>query len=373
MSHRNPIKVLHLASGDRWAGAEVQLFTLLTQLRRYADIEPIAVLLNDGELAHRLRELQISVDVLDESKLSGAAIFSKLLQLLRKHAPDVLHTHRQKENIFGTIANALSIRACSVRTVHGASEHAPRRLSQRMLRALDVWTGNHLQQRVIAVSADLAIKLEENFSPKRIAVIENGVDIDAVRAAVKPVDFRVAASDMVHIGIVGRLDPVKRIDIFLAMAQQLLRESPDTAWHFHIFGEGSLESSLKSLALALQIDQAVTFHGHRLDITACIAGLDAVVMCSDHEGLPMTVLESLAVGTPMLAHAVGGLRAILAGNAGGLLVSEHSPRGYAMALQHLLQQDRAQLGEMGLRRLRERYSAEINAAQVAELYHRCLN
>lgn len=372
MSHSNPIKVLHLASGDRWAGAEVQLFTLLTQLQRLPDIEPAAILLNEGELAQCLREQGIAVDVLDEGLLPSRIIVKRLLQLLRRHAPQILHTHRQKENIFGSVANTLSIRARSVRTVHGACEHIPKRASQRMIHALDRWTGNHLQQRVIAVSDDLALKLRSDFAQKTIVVIENGVDISAVRASVKPVDFRLNAPDKVHIGIVGRLDPVKRIDIFLQMAQLLLNEQPATPWHFHIFGEGALDHSLKTLASQLGISSAVTFHGHRRDSAACLAGLDAVVMCSDHEGLPMTVLEALAVGTPMLAHAVGGLRTVLAEGAGGLLVTDHSPRGYTNALKQLLQQDRSQLKAAGLTRLQEHYSAETNAARVAELYRTLL-
>src|SRR5690606_18164799 len=373
-SHPTAITAMHLASGDRWAGAEVQLFTLLTQLRCRDDVVPRAILLNDGELALRLRQHDIDVDILDESRLSSTAIFAGLRELLRKHSPQILHTHRLKENILGTLANTFAntptARARSVRTVHGAPEHAPRRLPQKAIRALDIWTGNHLQQRVIAVSQDLAGKLRNDF--RHVDVIENGVDIGAVRATVKPVDFRLAAPDTTHIGIVGRLDPVKRIDIFLTMAAQLLREQPQKAWHFHVFGEGALETALKAQAAALQIDHAVTFHGHRRDIAACIAGLDAIVMCSDHEGLPMTVLEALAVGTPMLAHATGGLNAVLAGGAGGLLVANHSTAGYVQGLLALLDSDRTALKANGLSRLQAQYSAGANAQRVAELYRSLL-
>lgn len=365
------LKVVHIASGDRWAGAEVQLYTLLTQLNKNDDSEPSAILLNDGELAQRLRAQHIHVDVIDESQHSTLTIFCKLIKLLREHSPDIVHTHRQKENILGAIASALSIRARSVRTVHGANEQAPLRASHRLIRALDRWVGNCLQQRVIAVSDDLALKLRSDFLAK-IVVIENGVDINAVRSAVKPVDFRLAAPNKVHIGIIGRLDPVKRIDIFLSMAQLLLSEQPATPWHFHIFGEGALDHSLKTLASQLGINNAATFHGHRRDSAACLAGLDAVIMCSDHEGLPMTVLEALAVGTPILAHAVGGLNAVLADDAGGRLVAEHAPRGYSNALIQLLQQDKARFKAAGLTRVRQHYSAEINATQIAELYRTLL-
>ncbi|HET8710885.1 MAG TPA: glycosyltransferase, partial [Spongiibacteraceae bacterium] len=359
---RCPLKVMHLASGDRWAGAEVQLFTLLSELQKMPDIEPRAILLNEGELAKRLRERGVPVDILDESTLSSPTIFLRLIKLLRKHHPDMLHTHRLKENILGGLANALSIRVRSVRTVHGANENPPKRLHHRLIHALDLWTGNHLQQRIIAVSDDLAQKLRNNFSSEKIIVIENGVDIEAVRASVHPVEFRETEPSATHIGIVGRLDPVKRIDIFLDMAKLLIDEQPQRSWRFHVFGEGRLLTDLAQQAQRLSIDNVLTFHGHRSDIASCIAALDTLVMCSDHEGLPMTVLEALAIGTPMIAHAVGGLVDVLGGDAGGMLVSDHTGAGYASALIKLYALERLVIRDNGYQRVQEHYSAERNAS-----------
>ena len=375
MSHapvHNRIDVLHLASGDRWAGAEVQLFTLLSQLRQNDGVQPRAVLLNEGELAQRLRAIDVPVDVLDESRLSSGAIARELIALLRKYRPHILHTHRQKENILGSIANAVSVRARSVRTVHGAEENPPHTLPQKLIRALDRWTGRYLQQHVIAVSNDLAEKLRSHFDPKQLVVIENGIDIVRTRKAVAPAEFRKLAPDSFHIGLIGRLDHVKRIDLFLAMAKELLEQPTDKAWHFHVFGEGALEGSLKQIASTLNINHAVTFHGHRRDIAGCLAALDAIVMCSDHEGLPMTALEAIALGTPVIAHNVGGLSPLLAGEAGGILVDDHSPTGYAEAVRQLLQNNNVELKEKGMTRLREHYSAESNAVKVVDLYRGCL-
>lgn len=368
--------MLHIASGDRWAGAEVQLYTLLTQLHQRNDITPRAILLNDSELANRLRARDIPVDILDESRLGALAVLRGLCALLKQHQPDIVHTHRLKENILGAVANRLTIRAASLRTVHGAEETQAdglRQLPKRLIRTLDRWVGRHLQQRVIAVSAPLAELLAIDFPREQIAIIENGVDIDAVLAAVTPVEFREREPQAVHVGLVGRLDAVKRVDIFLQMARQLIDNQPSTNWRFHIFGEGSQETSLKQLSTALSLDAHVIFHGHRRDIAACIAGLDALVMCSDHEGLPMTILEALAVGTPILAHAVGGLNVVLEGNRGGELVSQHTAEGYQRGLLQLLGRDRSQLAREGLATLHARYSAESNASAVADAYQRCLN
>lgn len=364
----HPLKVMHIASGDRWAGAEVQLFTLLTELHKMPDIEPRAILLNHGELAQRLQQQGVAVDIVDENTLSSPAIFMRLIKLLRQHRPDIVHTHRQKENILSCIANAISIRARAVRTVHGANEHPPQRLPQRLIHALDIWTGNHLQQRIIAVSQDLAQKLKHTFAAKNIVVIENGVDIDAVRASVRAAEFREKEPTTIHIGIVGRLDPVKRIDIFLDMVKLLADESTHQRWHFHIFGEGALLAELQQQSQQLGINALVTFHGHRTDIASCIAALDLLVMCSDHEGLPMTALESMTVGTPLVAHAVGELCLLLKDNCGGLSVTTHTAAGYANAVKNILAANKETLAAKGLDRIRENYSSQKNARRMTEMY-----
>lgn len=354
----------------------MQLFTLLSQLQRRADIEPRAVLMNDGELAKRLRATAIPVDIVDENAMGSLEILRNLGALLKRHQPDIVHTHRQKENILGAIANRCTVRAASMRTVHGAEEHPPRGLRQlpkQLIRALDRWVGSHWQQRVIAVSTPLADLLANHFPREQIVVIPNGVDIDAVRAAVVPADFREREPQAIHIGLVGRLDPVKRVDIFLQMAKQLSSDQPSTPWRFHVFGEGSLLQSLQQLSGQLGLNGCVCFHGHRQDIAACIAALNGLVMCSDHEGLPMTTLEALAVGTPVLAHDVGGLNMVLAGNKGGQLVSDHTPAGYVKGLLQMMARDRTTIAAHGLETLNQHYSAASNAAAVAELYQHCLN
>lgn len=365
------LRALHIASGDLWAGAEVQLFTLLTHFCDGSEVAPHAALLNEGDLARRLRERNIPVTIFDERRMNGVQIACGLRRLMAGLRPDIVHTHRQKENVLGSIANLLTTRAKSVRTCHGAPEHKPAgiaALHKQLFYALDLMCGRLLQQGIIAVSAPLAQDLAAHFAPASITVIGNGIDVDAVRAAVSPVDFRNSAPDAIHVGIVGRLEAVKRVDLFLETCVRLVRAAPDKTWRFHVIGDGSLRAQLQRHAATLGIQAAVTFHGHRFDSAACLAALDVLVMCSDHEGMPMTPLEAIAVGTPVVAHAVGGLRELLSGAAGGILVDDHAPAGYASAVLALLQSDQNALLEQGIARVRSEYSAAVNATKVADLY-----
>lgn len=350
------LKVLHIISGDRWAGAEAQAYTLLRALKQ--NVELHVILMNDGELARKLISENIPTTIIDENRYGSRAILKEIARVLKNIRPDVIHTHRQKENILGNIANFITIRAKSIRTVHGAPEYTPTGMGKLQV-WLDDFSGKYLQQGMIAVSEKLKSDLSATFPPHKIHVIPNGIDIESIRTQTSDPDFKRQSPNARHIGLIGRLDPVKRVDIFLEMARILLSDRPEDDWRFHVFGEGKLDSTLKTQAAALNILDHLDFHGHRMDIRDCIHGLDLIVMPSDHEGLPMVVLESLALETPVLAHAVGELVNILDDP---LLCREHQAAAYAKKVLHVLD------AKHPAPPLQEVYTAKVNADAVLSLY-----
>ncbi len=356
------LKVLHIISGDLWAGAEVQAYTLLTSLKNQCDLH--VVLMNDGELAHRLRQANIAVEIIDEQTMSGAQIIGKLIGVIKTAKPDLIHTHRQKENILASIANLAAAilpwrRIKSLRTTPGASEHSARGV-KRIIVWLDNVIGRYVQDAVIAVSQDLARKLVSTFPAQHIKVIENGIDCEALNALTPAKDIRAHAEDSIHIGIVGRLEPVKRVDLFIQTAHQLLQAQQKHSLKFHVIGDGKLKPGLIQQVEQLGMGDTIVFHGHRTDSTAAIASLDLIVMCSDHEGTPMTALETLALGKPLVAHNVGGLSEILA-DYPELLVNNHTHEGYSKCLlQQLEQRTKTQL--------RRTYTSTENADRTLQLY-----
>ena len=179
MNKSRTINVLHIASGDLWAGAEVQLFTLAKALNNKQGINISVVLLNHGTLEQKLLKNDINVIVLDESTLNGFQILWQLITVIREIKPDVIHTHRVKENILGSIA-ALFNNIPTVRTQHGAPEHKPAwfHIPKRLILFMDWFCGRFLQKKIIAVSEDLAGILQKSFPADKIKVIENGIDLN---------------------------------------------------------------------------------------------------------------------------------------------------------------------------------------------------
>lgn len=364
--------VVHIASGDLWAGAEVQLHTLCKTLNKMPDISVSVILLNHGTLENKLREQNICVEVLDETELNSARIFIRLIKALKRLKPDIVHTHRNKENILGSIAAKIAGNIPSLRTVHGAPEHRPsiKKPHQYLLYLLDWLTARYLQSKIIAVSEDLKTQLTKSYPENKIEVIENGVDFEALACHIKKqAPNSLSNKKSYKIGLVGRLTPVKRVDIFIETAKYIKTRHPELSIQFHIYGDGPLFNELKQLCNALAVNDIVQFEGHCDDIHAQIASLDALLITSDHEGLPMTLLEAMALGVPVVAHSVGGITKACQNGECCWLVDDNSADTVShMITDCLTEQALTTKTESAQTRIRLFYSTKVNAKSLLSKY-----
>lgn len=362
----NRLRVLHVMSGDLWAGAEAQACALLKELSRNPSFELRAALFNPGELEMRLRQAGIPVSVFDERSASSWRIALRLRQLVREFDPHVVHTHGFKENVLGGLAARSTGHRTSLRTVHGAPEHRPPpwRVDKQLARVLDDWAETRWQQASVAVSDDLGSRLRRQRTGIRVEVIHNGLDLaefDKLRqrhsARLRDRSERVA--------FIGRLVPVKRVDLFLEAAG-ILVERDRGRWHFDIIGDGPLREELGRSAAAKALAAQVTFHGFRSDAVEMLPDCDVLAFTSDHEGTPMAALEALAVGVPVVARAVGGLVEMLTGLRGCRLVDSDQPEVIAAAIEACV--------ESGERpELPPRYSISTCAKGYEALYARLVS
>jgi len=365
-------RVLHIASGDLWAGAEVQLFTLIKTLQNKLNVPVSVVLLNHGELETQLQNIGTKTIIIDESRLNWLQIMQLLVRNIRELSPDVIHTHRRKENILGSIASLLVNNTPCIRTAHG---NPPRpqiwNFSRWIIRQCDLLTGRFLQKCIISVSEDLAVILSKYLPEKNIRVIDNGLDYDAIYSRfIKRDRTSENSRNSFKIGIACRLVPVKRVDLFIQTAQYMQDHYPNLNTRFHIFGDGHLRDELEKLSHQLNISNVVRFEGHCVDIHDNIQRLDALLITSDHEGLPMILLEAMALHVPVIAHDIGGIPKVLDKGSCGILVQDHSAAGYGKAICKLASSPKtiSTLTENAAVRVQENYSAEKNARSYLSLY-----
>lgn len=375
MKKRNDApKIVHIASGDLWAGAEAQLFNLALKLKLRTNLH--IVLLNEGKLARLLRKAGISTTVISESNNSMFQLFYKLIRTLRPLNPHILHTHRRKENILGGLAGIL-LGAICIRTLHGVPERKTK--SFKPGKSISEFVESIMVKLVFRATIIPAEKLANEAtvlsSRGDTFVIENGIDIEQ---ALEWSNRDEPSSPFIGAGrsvaFVGRLVPVKRPDIFIEMARRLLlRDSEIGEVNFYVFGDGPLLSDMRHLANDYRITKHVKFLGHSEDIYQLLKGMDVVVLCSDGEGLPMVLLESMVLGVPIVAHAVGAIPDLLAHGGAGTLVTKHDPEGYATAVTESLQsKDVKKKAEEAEKRVRANYSIEKCTEKYLAIYDRLI-
>jgi glycosyltransferase involved in cell wall biosynthesis len=370
-----PLRVLHVASGDLWAGAEVQLYQLAREQRKDPRTAPHVVLMNHGLLEHNLRAEGIRFTVLDETRLGSPAILRRLLQLIGRFRPHVVHTHRQKENVLGAVAARLAGVPVCLRTVHGAPEfNAPLwRADKQLYRLMDWFAGALLQDTIIAVSEPLGHELAAVYPRRKIAVIPNGIDfLETARRAAEEVELPGADTDM-RLALVGRLVPVKRPDIFVQTAAQVLAAT-DKPVRFFIFGDGPLSSEISALITSLGLQERVHLMGFTDPLLPCLNRMHALLVTSDHEGLPMIVLEALALRVPVIARGVGGIPEVLRNGRYGRLIARQAPENYADAVLEYLQHSETQreAAEKAFEHAANYYSAMATSASYDRAYRGAL-
>lgn len=366
-----PISVVHIASGDLWAGAEVLLYQLAKAQHKNARIQLRIVLLNHGILEKKLIATGIPVTVIDETKTGGLRILARLCSYLTTLSPDIVHTHRHKENILGGLAAAYCSKARSLRTVHGAPEsHAAiMQVHKHLLSYADWLVGRLCQDRIVAVSAQLAERLVNQFLENKIRIIENGIDIDELRIAGAEPILLPGPPDAINIALIGRLVPVKRVDIFIHVAQ-VLKERNNRRYAFYVFGDGPLRTDIATLVDRMNLKGQVFMLGFRNNIAAYLSKMSFLLITSEHEGLPMNLLEALALKIPVISRAVGGIPTVLENGKCGVLVDGEDPRLYADAIEHSLA-DTARISTSvnnGYLRLTRQYAVDHTASQYFQLY-----
>lgn len=367
------MKVLHIAAADLWAGAETMLYNLISAQRQMVDVQVSAVLFNEGQLAQSLRALGVDPLILPEDRLGVPQLIRHCYRTIREQAPDIVHTHKFKEDLVGAAAAMLAGNVVCVRTVHGRDEAVGTswvgRSRLRLSRAVHDIFVRHGFAKTFAVSVPLQESLQQRYGADRVEYIANGVNVERFAR-----EQRCRGDETpVKVGFVGRLVPIKRLDIFLQAAAILAEKAPGR-FSFHIYGDGPEAGRLAELTRELGIADIVHFLGFSADVARQMSNLDLLYLTSDNEGLPMVVLEAMCLGVPVVTHAVGELPRVLDHGCCGTLVEVNEPARYADVGLDFLERREVYLARAseGRRRVAQHYSAAASARAYVEAYSRCL-
>jgi glycosyltransferase involved in cell wall biosynthesis len=286
----------------------------------------------------------------------------ELVRLLRRERPDIVHASSSKAGVLARLAARLVGVPICVFTVHGWAFAAHSGLAARLYRWADRLV-RPLTTATICVSEreqDAGLDAR-TCDAERTVVIPNAVDVSAAPQARpdRPKPLIVA---------VGRLKAPKDFVTFVRALSVL----PPRSFEAVIVGEGPdrrrLEEEIRRLGLA----ERVRLVGERADVPELLAGADIFVLPSASEGMPVSVLEGMAAGLPVVASRVGGVPELVVDGQTGVLVGPREPDELAAALERLVGEPalRRRLGDAGRTRAREHFDLDPFRRAHVELYSR---
>ena len=361
------MKVVHVASGDAWAGAERVIVSLAEGVGAQPGFVIEAVLLNEGRLAQTLRELGIHVEVIPESERSFSSLVRDLRRFLSARGADVVHAHRYKEILAAALASPRG-RPPLVVTVHGLEPSSQLARSEMLL----IWTTLIVARlsgaRFVAVSEELTTRLARVLGGNRVTSIRNPMPTLTASGGLPDLRQRFGwNSSRPIVGFVGRLEPVKGPDLFLEIAK---RARTDAC--FVLIGGGSLEKQLAGHVAGAGLGDRVGFLGETASASGYMRQFDVLALTSRHEGLPIVLLEAAANELPVVAFDVGGVRQVLDGGGDAVRVVPASRIDeFSAAVDDLLSNGASarHQAQRWSEAVRARFSLDAIAAQYADLYH----
>ncbi|MGA4642855.1 glycosyltransferase family 4 protein [Limisphaera sp. 4302-co] len=359
------MRVCQVITRTEAGGAQVHLRDLARGFRGLLDIQVLAGG-DDGPgwLRSELAELGIPLILLPPltqpiRPLHDLRALFICRRVLRSLKPDLLHCHSSKAGLIGRLA-AKSLGIPSVFTAHGFAFTPGTPLARRWLALGFEWIGGWVGDGIITVSEyDKRLALRHGVAHGApVWTVHNGVPDVSVRAC--------PAREPPVIVMVGRFSRPKDQRL-LVEALTALRE---LSWECWFVGEGPTEGACRTYVEQRRLEGKVRFLGTRRDVPDVLAKCQIFVLASNWEGLPLSVLEAMRAGLPVVASDVGGTREAIADGETGFLV----PRGDAVALRDRLLQLiqnpslRLQMGRAGRARYERFFTVDRMLQRTWEVY-----
>lgn len=293
-------------------------------------------------------------------------VLRPLMALARENRCEILHA----AGYASTIMARLTARFLPARAVlHAHDLHRP----GWTVRLLEAALSRHSDTGVcVSHAAREVAAAVYHLPPERIRVIHNGIDIDRFRGILPGARDRVRTelgipSGSPVIGIVARIYTVKGHRALIAMMPEVLKDLPDA--RLLIVGDGPDRSACEAMVAKLALRERVIFTGQREDVAELLCGCDVFAMPSDSEGLPMSAIESLAMGVPVVGYDVGGVSEVVHHGHTGCLVEHGDTAGFVQALVSLLKDPMTHAAwSENARAAGDRFGIARHVRQLVDLY-----
>jgi glycosyltransferase involved in cell wall biosynthesis len=343
---KSKINILYVITKLELGGAQKQLLSLICRLDkdRYKVFLFTAKkgLLFEDALA--IQGLEVKPALFLERPLNlikDLLAFIELYFFIRKNSIDIVHTHSSKAGILGRLAAKLARVKTIIHTVHGWSFNDFQPAFTKRIFILLERICARVSDKIIVVSGwDLRAGLANAIGiPGKYELIHYGIDDQDFRTSNKGLREELGiASDELVVGSIACLKPQKSPLDFIRLASLVNQACPGTK--FIMAGDGVLRRKSEALISKLKLEKQVILLGWRRDVPKFLHSIDIFVLTSLWEGMPISVLEAMAAGLPLVVTDTGGVREIISHGNTGFLVTPHNLSAMAEKTTALLKDPR---------------------------------
>ena len=371
--------VVHVIYRLDVGGLETLLIECINRMPSERYRHAIICLTTSSAFAKKISAPNVAVYELHKAPGLSLATHTDFYKLIRRLKPAIVHTYNLAAIEYHLMA-ALAGVPVRIHAEHGrdaADPHGKNRKHNLLRRLI-----SPLLHKFIPVSVDLQNWLQHvvGIPARKLQLVPNGVDTDQFSApdqdgtAPSPFPF---PSDSIVLGTVGRLQAVKDHQCMVTAFAQLRKRSPDLSHRLRlvIIGDGPCNAALHQQVRALGLQDVVWLPGSRDDIALLMRHLSVFVMSSIAEGTPMTILEAMASGLPVVATQVGGIPEVVQPNHSGMLVPAQDPQALANAMAIYCTQPALarQHGAQGRAQVEAHFSIKTTVAAYLALYDNLLH
>ena len=353
------MKVLQIIPMFKLAGAETMCENLCYALSSQGcNVIAISLYTEHTPITDRLERAGIRVEYLEKKKGFDFSTIVKLYRLIKKEKPEVVHTHIYAARYALPVAVFCGIPS-KIHTVHNVAQQEQAKAGK----IVNKFLFRHCGVVPVALSEEVkkTVEVVYGIPEQKIPVVFNGIDLS--KCQVKEDYTKKKEFKIIHI---GRFMDVKNHGLILRSFAQFVKQHPDAK--LQLLGEGVLREEMEQLAKSLQIESSVEFAGLQSNVYPWLHNADVFILPSKFEGMPMTLIEAMGTGLPIIASAVGGVPDMLTDGKDALLIRPESAE-LCKALEKLYTADdvRKQLG-IEAKEKSAVFSNDSMAKQYIEIY-----
>ncbi len=371
------MKILHICNSRVYGGGEEHVRTILKYLKREG-VDVCAAVVPDSGLSVVLGQETIPVYPFFISNKFDFKSFFKLCRLIKRESISLLHTHNRQEDLIGALAGFVT-GIPVVTTIHDRINMDQNGKKVRNIQsAVYHFILRNLFSKLITVSKATCDDLREfaKVSDEKMVHIVNGLDLDRVKGECNPKLTKQSigiGSDKKVVGFVARIRGEsfgkKGIIHLIEASQRIIKKVEDVV--FVVSGEDEKASRiLTKVCDEKNVGDYFRFIGYRDDIVEVMRLFDLLVCPSLFEGLPRVVLESMAIGVPVVGSDVDGLPEVIEDGLTGYLVPPADSDAIADKVVKLLKDDelRKKFSKNSVAKIEKFFRAEISALRTVEVY-----